>query len=312
MHAALTVALDHRPVPGEDLLEGLESALGPVLAPFDMELEVPPYRDYEYEDWEEEYRWAVEYFTAHPARRPDPFDPNDRLSLLSALLHTPVHRDPADGRLYAVTTDNPRAQWDYWSIGGRYPGILPVSDPDDPRVLPGRAGPREEHGPWPATGAPVRLLALGEQRARKAARAARDWDRAHRILTEHPFPVRLGELVAEARGEERRRARARYFAQPAVRGLIDAGLAGDLDCSIDVYDRPREEYVADARDGVGLGFAFLDLDGTWYDPDSRAGVRAPITHANWIDRRRAHLDRVVPLLDALPGDAYVVTVDYHS
>ncbi|MGQ4271965.1 hypothetical protein [Nocardiopsis changdeensis] len=83
-------------------------------------------------------------------------------------------------------------------------------------------------------------------------------------------------------------------------------------CGRSPDDRPREEYVADARDGAGLGFAFLDLDGTWYDPDSQAGVRAPVTHANRIDRRRAHLDRVVPLLDALPGDAYVVTVDHHS
>ncbi|WP_306368137.1 hypothetical protein [Nocardiopsis sp. CC223A] len=97
-----------------------------------------------------------------------------------------------------------------------------------------------------------------------------------------------------------------------MRGLIDAGPAGDSGCFIDVFDRSREEYVADARDGVGLGFASLDPDGTWYDPDEQAGVRAPVTQESRIARRRAHLDRVVPLPDAVPGDAYVVTVDHHS
>lgn len=311
MHAALTVALDHRPLPGEDLRAGLYEALDAVLAPFSTDLEVPPYRDYEYGDWEEEYRWALKYYTENPGGRPDAHDPDDRPAVLSAFMGLPVHRDPADGRLYAVTTANPRATWDYWLIGGRYPGMLPVTDPGDPRVLAADGGGAAQDGRM-VHGAPRGLLTLAEQREREASRAARDWDRAHRILTDHPFPVRLREMAGGKSDEERPRARRRYFAQPAVRALVDAGLADEYSCLIDVYDRPREEYVAHVRDGVGLGHAFLDLDGTWYDPDEPPGPRGHPAPEHWIARRRAHLDRTVPLLDALPDDAYVVIVDYHS
>ena len=304
MHFALLVALEFEGAAGQDLGEALDSALEPLMAPFQEDLEFPPYRDHAYEeDWEDTYRWAVQWLTVHrPQECPEGLDLTDRLAVLRAYMHLPVGWDPRAGSFYALTTDNPRAKWDAWGIGGRYRGMLLARDPADPRVL------TFDPGSPMVAGAPRHLLAIAEQRERAAAKAARNWDAAHAILDDHPTTVPRASLLAlaPAGNDGRREAVRHYESQPGVRRLTEAGLVPGLRCGVEWFSLPRREFVDTARDQAVPGYAYLDMDGTWYDRDDLPG-----SHRDWMAARRAYLRTVAPLIDALPEDAYLVTVDCH-
>ncbi|RKS05840.1 hypothetical protein DFP74_1452 [Nocardiopsis sp. Huas11] len=304
MHFSVLVALEFEGAADQDLEAALDAALDPLMAPFEESLEVPPYRDHAYEDdWEETYRWAVECFTdRRPQECPAGLDLTDRLAVLNAYLHLPVGWDADAGSFYAVTTDNPLAKWDAWDIGGRYRGMLLARDPADPRVL------TFEPDSSMVAGAPKHLLAIAEQREWAVAKAARDWDTAHAILRhQEPTRPRTDLLASAGPGHEGRREALRaYEDQPAIRRLAEAGLVPGLVCAVDWFSRPKEEFVATARDQAVPGYAYLDLNGAWYDRDEVPG------HAqDWMAARREYLRTVAPLIDALPEDAYLVTVDCH-
>ncbi|PDP86751.1 hypothetical protein CQJ94_15780 [Glycomyces fuscus] len=301
------MAVDRRHSPGEDLEDALYEALDPLMAPYDERVRVPPHRDHEYEDdWDGAHDDALDFYTRHPEHARG-LDLGDRAAVLSSWVGEPVLWDDEVGSHYVVTTDNPRAKWDYWAIGGRYRGMLLSSDHADPRVLPGG-----EQDPRRVTGAPKHLLAFAEHRARAEDEAARQWDAAHAVLRRNPPAETAEALVERARtgefGGDRAAAIRHHRSQPAVRELLGAGLEPGMSCPVEWYSVPRDEFTATARDQAVPGYAFLDLDGTWYDRDTLPGYEGP---DHWLPRRREYLRRANPAIDALPDDTYLVTVDCH-
>ncbi|MEU0239084.1 hypothetical protein ABZ234_15465 [Nocardiopsis sp. NPDC006198] len=224
-------------------------------------------------------------------------------------------------------TDPPGRWWDRWMIGGRFENAFLCTDPDDPRVLPA-----EDGDPRLVTAAPASLLDLDAQREAAAGRAADRWDRATGILRRHPdtealraFLLRGGERAERTRPgataahvrtpagrtaqAERTAALKAYHAQDAVRELTGAGLTHFAGCAVEHYSTPREEFVEQARRGAVPGWALIDTDGTWYAVEHRPGTGdGPEAR----QARREYLRRTNALLDALPGDAYLVMADLHA
>ncbi|WAE70938.1 hypothetical protein OUQ99_17005 [Streptomonospora nanhaiensis] len=224
-------------------------------------------------------------------------------------------------------TDPPGRWWDRWMIGGRFENAFLCTDPDDPRVLPA-----EDGEPRMVTAAPASLLDLDAQREAAAGRAADRWDRATGILRRHPdaetlraFLLRGGERAERTRPgataahvrtpagrtaqAERTAAMKAYHAQDAVRELTGAGLTHFAVRAVEHYSTPREEFVEQARRGAVPGWALIDTDGTWYAVEHLPGAGdGPEAR----QARREYLRRTNALLDALPGDAYLVMADLHA
>jgi hypothetical protein len=224
-------------------------------------------------------------------------------------------------------TDPPGRWWDWWMIGGRFENAFLCTDPEDPRILSAGDG-----DPRMVTAAPLALLGLDAQRDEAARKAADRWDRADGILRRHPgtgtlaaFLRRGGERAERARpgstaarggtpegrtaGAGRTAALKAYRAQDAIRELGQAGLTHFPGCAVDHYCTPRAEFVERARAGAVPGWAVIDTDGAWHAMEHRPGSG---DDAGARRARREYLSRANALLDALPGDAYLVAADLHA
>src|SRR5690348_1935595 len=105
--------------PSPDSLEDL-------LAPYNENLEVEPYRDY-YQGLPSEH-WSVETL------RKAGLNPDDTTLTWAEVAEAHNRYYSAvgkmkiddDGRAYYMSTSNPQGYWDYWRIGGRWGGYFPV------------------------------------------------------------------------------------------------------------------------------------------------------------------------------------------
>ncbi|MFE6308384.1 hypothetical protein [Nocardiopsis sp. NPDC057823] len=256
---------------------------------------------------------------------PEPPDISAGTTLGDALLRElpPLLGEPD----YAGGDADPAGRWwDWWMVGGRFENGFLCTDPDHPLVLPA-----EDGDPRMVTAAPVSLLDLDAQRDVRAREAADRWDRANGILRRRPETETLSAFVLRGRERaeracpgstaahvrtpewriaeaERSAALKAYHAQDAVRELREAGLTHFLGCAVDHYSAPREEFVEEARWSAVPGWALIDTGGAWHGMEH-------LSDAGDDEARRAlreHLRHMNTLLDALPGDAYLVTVDLHA
>lgn len=108
-----------------------------LLAPYDENLEVEPYReDIEQKDIDN----MVEYFTkeADEEKRIVGLDVND---LTTVQPHWPTWNScklliDEDGKPYRMSTYNPKSEWDWYQVGGRWQGML--------RLIHGKEGEQGE------------------------------------------------------------------------------------------------------------------------------------------------------------------------
>lgn len=154
-HYCIVVIVD-----GETEPAYIEREVERLLAPFDENMEVAPYKEYMSD---EDIARMVRHYTEHPMAAP-PVDPNDLTTLLPYMEDWNGSEGAIDGGgLYYLRTYNPQSKWDWWSVGGRYSGRI-TGDPgqDIVRVSEMKPGDLVTHE-YDFIGNPIRELEKHEQ-----------------------------------------------------------------------------------------------------------------------------------------------------
>lgn len=204
-----------------------------------------------------------------------------------------------------IQRTNPNAKWDWYSIGGRWSGML--------KLKPGATG---EHGE-PGLGAllsgntqqnpeyvdaaykrDIDIQAMWDEAANKAAEI---YDKVHKAAGQNweSFEIMCKKFATV---EEAREA---YHKQPALKAIKEADL--HMFFGFDEFLAPREQYIQEARDSVLSTYAIV-MDGEWYAKGEMGWFGMSddnITQEEW--NKKVH-----DLLAELPDDTLLTIVDCHT
>lgn len=288
-----------------------------VLAPFDENLEVEPYRDYE--DGKPGEHWAVKALREHEGLNPDDAtltwaqvaeahnrryggDGGEDLMLVSD-----------DGRAYTMSTRSPDAKWDWWTIGGQWAGYFVCKDGARGRVL----SPQRNHRSADVIEADrcdggakrdLDLDVLRERCAQKAVKALAQW----RTITEDTPPAMswatFRDLVSGESGYTIERAREEYHSQPRVQAIWDTDFAWDDDPIAEYDGQPASLLVEKAKARAVPGYAMITLDGRWMAP-GRMGMWGAGTETE--SDQIGYWEAANAYVGSLPDDAFLIVVDCH-
>lgn len=294
--------------PGQDL----EAAL----APFDENLEVAPYREYEEGEPGDQWYWDKNT-DGETATWPQVVGVwNAKYGESDGEMHL-----DDDGRAYTMSTRNPRAKWDWWKTGGRWPALMRVSaaHDGDPEIVRGElswgadeSDKLRREDPLSSDGGPKRILDLELTRATAAARRAGEFDEFHALIKDVEPPKPWSHFLARYEADKDAypidQARADFHGQPAVRALDGTDFRFWSSEAIEMYCRPRDLVLEEARARAVPGYALLTAEGEWWEP-GRMGMFAASTDT---PESRAEYDRRAnAYIEALSGDTILVNVDVH-
>lgn len=297
-------------------LDVAESEVERLLDPFDENRQVESYWTHEAESFEK--WWDREY---HVKEGNVPTDVTlDQLAAFLQKRDGCAYRQAADGSIERKTTYNPDSKWDWYQVGGRWRGALPIKpESDGAGVLGSRswASPETEE-PLTADQALIKDIDFAGARQKAVDHANARWEIVELIVAEHGAPKTIKE-VAQAHGkdwegkitqDERQPIREAYWAQPAIvaakeRGLLD-GFFASWDESFGGHT--RETYVESARLNAVCSYAFLSEETGWIAPGEMGWFGMSTDDR---DGRLAYARKIESVLDALPEDAVVSIVDCH-
>lgn len=289
-------------------------ALEEALAPFDENLDVAPYREYEEGEPGEQWYWDAED-GQHPTWPQVVGVWNAKYGDEGEMLLDD------DGRAYRMSTSNPNAKWDWWKVGGRWPALMRVSaaHDGDPEIVRGELSwatdemGKLRHGdPLSCDGGPKRILDLELTRATAAARAAGTFDEFHALIKDveepKPWSYFLGLHKADEAGYPMDQARAGFHGQPAIRALADSEFRFYASEAVERYCRPREVVLEEASTRAIAGYALLTVDGQWWEP-GEMGMFAASTDTP--ESRTQYFRHANAYIETLPEDVVLVNVDVH-
>jgi len=257
-HFAVTVCIEH-----PDNLEA-------VMAPYDENLEVEPYRSYE--EGGPAGHWSVS-----GSRKAGLLGADDSALTWAqvAEAHNKRYDDEpilldGDGRAYAMSTRNPQSKWDYWRIGGRWGGYFPYRAEFADRVLkPERGwGSPESISPRHCDGGPKAALDLAAMRDRKAAEARVRYGEWAKLAAKHPGALPwsvFADNISDGTGYTIKDARKAYHEQPLIQAIRDTDFR-HYDDPVAEFAKPEALYAEHARAGAVPGYATVTLDGRWMAP----------------------------------------------
>jgi hypothetical protein len=301
-HFSVVVCLEHP--------DKLEAAL----APYDENLEVEPYRDYE--KGEPSEYWAVSHL-----REENDLNPDDATLTWAQVAEAFNNRYPEesspllvseDGRAYTMSTYSPESKWDYWRIGGRWGGYFRYrEDQRDQVIKPGRGwdSPETIH-PRSCDGGPKFALDLDALREAKAEEARKTYAEFQALVSGTPEArpwSEFVELADKVDGYTIDQARQEYQSQPRVQKLrgTDFQWYGD---AISSFQKPERLLVEIERARAVPGFAVVTLDGKWMAP-GRMGWFGCSTDDD--STRAGYWEVANAYIESLPDDAWLIAVDCH-
>ena len=192
-----------------------------------------------------------------------------------------------DGRYYRRT--NPNKKWDWWTIGGRWTGMLAVHyNPDeDPAnqetcfLCAGTGKRTDMEAPngcngcqgtgiktkWPSqwanvgNSAKISDVPLEALRNEAEIQALKAYDKGIAIIAGRPIPV--WEEVRKAHPDDMDAARKAYWNDPVIKDLAAADMRPWEDSDLDIYRCTRIERAQQARRRAIQTFAVVK-DGKWY------------------------------------------------
>lgn len=264
----------------------------------------------------------------HGAKQEVPFGREPDLSGPHKYGYTLLTHD--GGVFKVIRRTNPNKRWDWWSVGGRWSGLLaPAYDPHtDPENFEtcwlcqgtgkrsdlevangcnacGGTGRKLKHASdWRDVGnqARIGLLDLERLRAAAGALAGETYDRRRAAIGDHPIPD-FDALVAERGMKEGREA---YWASPIwppLRAIREFFLDKE---DVAELRGPRESAVERGRRNAIATFAVV-RDGQWFERGSMGWWGAVSDEKD----RDAWAREMNAMLDGLSPDAWLTVIDCH-
>lgn len=314
-------ALSRKPAgtPMPEVLADLED----LLAPYDENQSVEPYKDY----LDDDHLNHITQMYAHVRAKIAAGDPEtierwdgaevpegDRVVDMLASYYECLCGCDEDGRYWHMSEYNPDSKWDWWQVGGRWRGYFPLK--------PGATGIVGESGSGDNDAQPngadvVRKGDVDIERIRNEAeaRAKVTWSRYWAIAEGTPDPTPWADFVARVKHGDLQIEEARQFyaAQPRVRALREHDAkVGWEQALLGIYGGPEdfgsdaEAFVRDARDSALATFATLTEKG-WVEQGKMGWWAMTTDEADKGAWGRAWNE----WFDALPDDAVLVALDCH-
>jgi len=194
-----------------------------------------------------------------------------------------------DGDVYKVVDrTNPNKKWDWWTVGGRWSGMLV---PEGAEKADGSSDVLR-----------VRDIPIAALRDAAGAEAAKRWDRRTAIVAGRPIPS--FPALREAHGVQA--ARDLYWGDPVMKAFDAAGERFIDERDLSEIGGTREAAIERARQGALTPFAVVK-DGQWHERGSM-GWFAMVSDEKDPDAWEREFSA---LFDALPPDTWVAVVDCH-
>lgn len=291
---------------------------------FDEDLEVPEYRSY----WEEvkpQDHWSFKYVygSEHMAFvHAEPIAEDDVtweqfIPAYNARYRADnddeafVEYDDVKGRAFQMSTSNPDAKWDWWTIGGRWRGYFTAVEKmssDDTELLllsaPRWMNEGRELKQRACDGGPIRLLDLEGQRLQAEHDAIAYADKYDAAIVGTPEPMSWEDVMAVHDSIDE--ARAFYRDQPRV--VATRKLGGFLGSPIDDFKWGRELYIQRAVASAVPAYAYLTQDGNWL---SRGDMGWFGMSSDTVESRETYDLQVNSHIASVDPNTVLVLVDCH-
>lgn len=275
-----------------------------ILAPYDENKDVEPYRNYLGGSPIDFYE--VEYLRKEGGLNPD----NETLTWqqIADAYNSKCEREEAkiyldeDGNPYEMTTYNPQSKWDWWTIGGRWGGSFPYKTYDDRLIF---ETPTE---PDRCDGGPKGLLDLSRMRREASESAAARYDEFRTIIRGTSPPIPWSDFVRRIGDKEITidQARQEYNGQESIQKLRKHEKFQFT--TIDNFLISRDEYVQNAVKSSVPGYAMITLDGKWMAPGNMGWFGVSTDEEG---DRQVYLKTANEYINSLGDEVYLVMVDCH-
>jgi hypothetical protein len=289
--------------------ENVEGDLVTLLAPYDENLEVEPYRKRLPDN---ELERARAFYDEHPEHRGDlPADATD-VQVLSDYNGGTVFAYEDGSGFYQMSTYNPESKWDWWQIGGRWGGYFPIKS-HHPSLIAGHMGWNQTQSTaGKADGGIKAALDLDGMRAAAGDEARKTWATFQEAVAGTPTCKRWSEFIAEVEAKTLtiEQARDEYHAQPRVAAFRAPAYRATFGpfSSLEDYDMSESQFVARAVAASVPGYAVLSAKEGWLAKGEMGwfGMGAD-DHSS----EAGYWEHVNGLIDGLPDEAFLVVVDCH-
>lgn len=284
-----------------------------VLAPFDENLDVEPYRDYEKGDPKD--FWAVTVLREESGLNLD--DATLTWAQVAEAYNARYSDDDQmlvddSGRAYTISTYNPESKWDYWRVGGRWGGYFRVRPGCEAQVI------KPERG-WDSPdlvlanacdGGPKAALDLAALREAKADEARKTYAEFHALVAGTPEARPWSEfvdLLDKVEGYTIDQARSEYHSQPRVEALKGSDFRWHDD-AIATFQKPERLYVEHERARAVPGYALVTIDGKWMAPGQMGWFGMGSDDES---SRIGYWEAANAYIESLPESAWLIAVDCH-
>ncbi len=291
-----------------------EEDLDAALEPFNENLEVEPC-EIEVSDFSIKHAHKLAKESGMKGRNPSP----ERLAKL-------LSKDwgesyfARDGKVMESSTSNPKGQWDWWVLGGRWRGYFPLKESVtyEPKSHLGEPGTSESiairDGKGPDANYEKKHVADStclkdidfERCEREAEGYAREsFARWKDVFLKHPRPTSWSAVCGDDYSTVTMLERKAYQEQPAIVAYKKLKKIG-WGCPADTFGFDEEAYVTLCKGSVLVPFAIIH-NGEWIgQEDGSSGTRIDDPAA------RTWNLKIHALYKSLPGDTTVAMVDCHT
>lgn len=283
-----------------------------LLAPYDENTQVAPYR--EYQDSEPEKFWAYDQFRAeglipeHPTWAEFAEAYNAKYGEEdgnAGLLVT------EDGKPYEMSTYNPESKWDWWTIGGRWTGYFRFHKEHAKVVLRGEPGLMTSPSDWDhCDGGPKYALDLERMRKEAGEKARKRYHEYQELVKDTPEAMTWKSFTDNISDSYTiNNARQEYHSQPRIAKLEGTEFAGFFsEDSAEEFAVNEDKYALRAERAAIPGYALVTPDGHWMAP-GKMGWWGMASDEG--EDRAKYLEKVNSYIDSLPDDMWLIQVDCH-
>lgn len=275
-------------VPADD-----ENQLAEMLAPYYEQIEKDsPYAvfhvEYRKEDFEAEAKSILETIKTDDHYSPETvmlaqeaFDAEDYESVFQEWTYGQIGPDGHYGYYH-----NPNAKWDWYSIGGRWSGLLKLKESRDKIPLAGigegGAFNQASTDPYEADYAPAGVIDFKSMRQKRIDTELKTYDAYHAILS-----------------EKDRMSAAEYQS-----ALFDAGLIMLSKYDEDRFSMSRDKFIESVSD-TRLTHGFIDKDGKWHESSDMGWFGITTDHQDDFGKK------FWEFIASLPAKQMLYVVDCH-